>query len=202
MKYTELSLKNLKEISMAEATVIGRDFPVNLIIYVARAGLPIALYMNEIFDAKLLGIGAQRKGNALKSKIAPLVAYCPRFVRDILITIELKTKIHKRNRERNIEFHKSICDLVVDNYDNILIVDDSVDTGNSMKLVYEAVQSKFPKANIKTYSLNVWNESKSVFVTDYSSYENTVIRAPMSKDSREYKIFCELYDRESENDYL
>ena len=61
MKYTELSLKNLKEISMAEATVIGRDFPVNLIIYVARAGLPIALYMNEIFDAKLLGIGAQRK---------------------------------------------------------------------------------------------------------------------------------------------
>lgn len=202
MKYTELSLKKLKEISITEATTINKNFPVDLIIYVARAGFPIALYMNEIFNVQLLGIGAQRKGNSFKSKLGPLVAFFPHFVRNLLITIELKTKVHKRDAERNVEFHKSINELLIDRYKNILIVDDSVDTGNSMKLVYEVVQSKFPEAIIKTYSLNVWDESKTVFLTDYYSYENTVIRAPMSKDSKEYKYFCEMYYRETKNEYL
>lgn len=202
MRYTELSLKELRNLSIAEATKINNDFKVDLVVYVARAGLPIALYMNEIFKVDLLGIGAQRKGNSLKAKVGPLVAYCPRCIRDVLITIELKTKVHKRDIERNIKFHRSINNLSKKNYSNILIVDDSVDTGNSMKLVYEAVIEKFPKAKIKTYSLNVWDESKAIFNTDFFSYENTVIRAPMSKDSKEYKEFCRLYDKESKNGYL
>ena len=202
MNYTELSLKELREISLAEATKIQKDYPVDLIIYVARAGLPIALYMNEVFAAQLLGIGAQRKGNALKSKLGPLVRYCPRFVRDLMITIELKTKVHKRDVERNIAFHESIEKLDTEKYKNILIVDDSVDTGNSMKLVYEAVKARFLDADIRTYSLNVWEDSKQVFITDYCSYENTVIRAPMSKDSREYNKFCELYEVSSRNDFI
>lgn len=202
MKYTELSLKELREVSIAEAKKIMHEYPVDLLIYVAKAGLPIALYMNEVFMADLLGIGAQRKGNSLKSKIGPLVAYCPRFVRDMLITIELKTKVHKRNAERNIEFHSSINDLNVQKYKNILIVDDSVDTGNSMKLVFDEVKERFPEAVIKTYSLNVWDDSKNVFETDYCSYENTIIRAPMSKDSKEFNEFCKLYDKESKHDYI
>ena len=77
MKYTELSLRELREISIAEAKKIKEQYPVDLIVYVAKAGFPIALYMNEVFNVKLLGIGAQRKGNSLKSKLGPLVAYCP-----------------------------------------------------------------------------------------------------------------------------
>lgn len=202
MKYTELSLKELREISIAEAKKIKEQYPVDLIVYVAKAGFPIAFYMNEEFNVKLLGIGAQRKGNSLKSKLGPLVAYCPRFIRDILITIELKTKIHKRDTERNIEFHNSLENLEIDNYKNIIVVDDSVDTGNSMKLVLDAVKEKFSGANIRTYSLNVWEDSKAVFDTDYCSYENTVIRAPMSKDSKEYNEFCKMYDEETEKGYV
>lgn len=202
MKYTELSLRELREISIAEAKKIKEQYPVDLIVYVAKAGFPIALYMNEVFNVKLLGIGAQRKGNFLKSKLGPLVAYCPRFVRDILITIELKTKVHKRDTERNIEFHNSIESLEIDNYKKIIIVDDSVDTGNSMKLVYEAIRDRFVDAEVRTYALNVWGESKIVFQTDYCSYENTVIRAPMSKDSKEYNKFVDMYNMETKNGSL
>lgn len=201
MNYIELSLKELRKISLAEATKIKEEYPVDLIIYVARAGLPIAMYMNEVFAVELLGIGAHRKGNALKSKLGPVVRYCPRFVRDLLITIELKTKVHKRNIERNIEFHNSIETLDTEKYQQILIVDDSVDTGNSMKLVYRAVREKFVNADIRTYSLNVWDDSKQVFMTDYCSYENTVIRAPMSKDSKEYKEFIAMYEELSNKEY-
>lgn len=202
MNYTELSLKELRKISFAEATKIKKEYPVDLIIYVARAGLPIAVYMNEVFATKMLGIDAHRKGNALKSKMGPLVRHCPRFVRDLLITLELKTKVHKRNTERKIEFHKLIDVMDTSGYKNILIIDDSVDTGNSMKLVCEAVKEKFTDARIKTYSLNVWEDSIQVFKTDYSTYENTVIRAPMSKDSKEYNAFCKLYDIETQKGYI
>lgn len=202
MNYTELSLKELRKISLIEAKKIAEEYPTDLIVYVARAGLLIAFYMNEFFGVDLLGIGAQRKGNSLKSKLGPLVRYFPRFVRDLLITIELKTKVHKRDVRRNIAFHKSIERLEIDKYKKILIVDDSVDTGNSMRLVYEAVKEKFPNTDVKTYSLNVWEDSKQVFKIDYCSYENTVIRAPMSKDSKEYDEFCRLYEEISENGYI
>lgn len=61
MKYTDLSLKELRKISIDEAIKIRNDYPVDLIIYVAKAGFPIAIYMNEVFRAELLGINAQRK---------------------------------------------------------------------------------------------------------------------------------------------
>lgn len=202
MKYAELSLEKLREVCKQAAKDIKEKQEVDLLIYVARAGLPIAVYMNEIFNVKLLGIGAQRKGNSLKSKVGPLVAYCPRFIRNIFITIELKSKVHKKNTERHVEFHKSIEKLSIPDYKHILIVDDSVDTGNSMKLVSEIVQKTFEKAKVSTYSLNVWKQSKTVFKTDYCSYNDTVIRAPMSKDSREYGAFCIMYDKESKKDYI
>ncbi len=202
MKYIELSLKKLREVSVDAAKVIKKDVNIDLIIYVARAGLPIAVYMNEVIDVSLLGIGAQRKGNKLKSVLGPVVAYLPRFVRDLVITFEIKSKVHMKDAERFVEFHKSIENLNCNDYQNILIVDDSVDTGNSMKLVYEKVKSKFPKANLVTYSLNVWNQSRSVFDTDYCSYEETVIKAPMSKDSKEYKKFCEMYEIETKKGYV
>lgn len=202
MNYTELTLENLKEISCDAAEEISKETSIDLIVYVAKAGFPIAEYMNQVFKVDILGIGAQRKGNFLKEKLGPLLVHCPRFIRDMLITIELKTKVHKRDSERNINFHLSINDMNTQSYENILIVDDSVDTGNSMKMVYNEVIKTFPHANIYSYSLNVWKTSREVFDTNYCTYENTVIKAPMSKDSNEYNEFISMYNKMTMNGYL
>lgn len=202
MNYTELSFKELRTVSIEAANKIKKNEDIDLIIYVAKAGLPIAVYMNEVFGVSLLGVGAQRKGNKVKSIIGPLVAYCPRIFRDMLITIELNSKVHTKNKERYVEFHKSIEQLQKDKFHKILLVDDSVDTGISMKIVCDSIRKIFNNADVVSYSLNVWKKSKAVFETNYSSYEDTVIRTPMSKDSREYKIFCKMYDKESKNNYI
>lgn len=193
MNYTELSLETLRKVSIEAAKRIRKEHDIDLIVYVARAGLPIALYMNEVFDVQLLGIETQRKGNRLKTILGPLVSYMPRFVRNGLITIELKSKVHTANKNRNVGFCKSIEEIDTKKYKTILIADDSVDSGYSMKCVSHEVQKRFPQAAIVSYSLNVWDKSEGVFQIDFFSYRNTVIKAPMSKDSKEYKKFCKLY---------
>lgn len=202
MKYIDVSLKKLRKISLEEAQIIKNQENVDLLIYVARAGLPIAVYMNEVFKKPLLGIGAQRKGNGLKSKLGPLFAHIPSFVRNILITIEMKSKVHKKDVERHVSFHPSLKDIDISQCKTILICEDSIDTGHSMKAVYQEVKRVFPKAKILTYALNVWKQSEELFLSDYHTYEDTVIRAPMSKDSKEYRAFLAMYDKETQNEYL
>ena len=202
MNCVELSLQELREISIDAAKKIAKEVNIDLIVYVARAGLPIAIYMNEIFQIDLLGISAQRKGNKLKSFLGPIISHMPSLMRNLLITLELKTKVHKHDTERNISFHASIKDICIEKYKNILIVDDSVDTGNSLVAVLAETQQMFKNSQIYTYGLNVWDESKKIIKTDFYSYENTIIKAPMSKDSKEYKLFCELYKKMSQDDYI
>ena len=43
---------------------------------------------------------------------------------------------------------------------------------------------------------------KILFHTDFALYENTVIKAPMSKDSSEYKEFVSIYNRETKEGTL
>lgn len=202
MNYTELSLEKLKEVSIEAANKIASERKIDLIIYIAKAGFPIAFYMNEVFQCQLLGIGAQRKGNKMKQLVAPIISFMPRLVRDILISIELKSKVHKEDADRHVEFHESIKKISPKPMNAILVVDDSVDTGHSMVEVIKKVKEEFTETEVFSYSLNVWKQSEELFKTDYSSYTDTVIRAPMSKDSKEYKIFCSMYEKETHNGYV
>ena len=130
------------------------------------------------------------------------MSYFPVFIRNGLIAIELKSKVHKENSNRNVVFHDSLKNIDTEKIKTILIVDDSVDTGHSLNCVLEKVKVFFPDAIIKTYSLNVWEQSKELVIVDYYTYKNTIIKSPMSKDSKEYQKFCLMYDKTTDNGYI
>ena len=71
-----------------------------------------------------------------------------------------------------------------------------------MKQVVDAITSVFTETEIKVAGLNVWDKSKDIIKTDYVLYENTVIKAPMSKDSTEYKKFIKIYGDDTSNGLL
>lgn len=202
MNYIELSLEKLRTVSIEAAKKIQLNHHIDLILYVARAGLPIAVYMNEILKCQILGISAVRKGNYVKSMLGKFMSYFPVFIRNGLIAIELKSKVHKENSNRNVVFHDSLKNIDTEKIKTILIVDDSVDTGHSLNCVLEKVKVFFPDAIIKTYSLNVWEQSKELVIVDYYTYKNTIIKSPMSKDSKEYQKFCLMYDKTTDNGYI
>lgn len=198
MKYTELSRKDIENDCFKWAMDIKKSYQPDLIIYVAKAGYLIGREMNRVFDVPLVGISASREGNGLKEIFGPIVSVMPNFIRNFLISVELKSDTHSKNTERKIHMHKGLEMLDKEKFHHILIVDDSVDTGHSMKQVVNVISSMFVNAEIKTAGLNVWDKSKSIINTDFALFKNTVIKTPMSKDSKEYKDFMKIYNKETD----
>lgn len=202
MKYIDLSMENLKNISVCAAKEIAEKNRIDLVVYIAQAGFPVAFYMNTVFQCRLLGIKAVRKGDRMKSILGKTLAYAPKSCKNFLRSIELKLRVHKRHPQRCVAFHTSVQELDQTSSYSVLVVDDSVDTGNSMKQVVETVAQTFPNAEIITYAVNVFDESRALIKVDYFTFQNSVIRTPMSKDSKEYGVFCEMYQRETLNGHI
>lgn len=202
MKYIELSRKDIEKQCKDWANEIKKSYQPDLIVYVAKAGYLIGREMKDVFNVPLVGISATREGNALKEVVGPIVSRMPNFVRNILISLELKSDTHSKNTERQIHFHEGLDKLKSSNIQNILVVDDSVDTGHSMKQVVDAIHSLFGDVEIKIAGLNVWDKSRSIIDSDFALYKNTVIKTPMSKDSKEYKDFMQIYNSETNNGTL
>ena len=202
MKYIELSRKDLEEQCNRWAHEIKKNYQPDLIIYVAKAGYLIGKEMKNVFNVPLVGISATREGNALKEVVGPIVSLMPNFVRNILISLELKSDTHSKNTERKIHYHEGLEKMKSQNIKSILVVDDSVDTGHSMKQVVDAISSLFGDVEIKIAGLNVWDKSRNIIDSDYALYKNTVIKTPMSKDSKEYKDFMKIYNSETNNGTL
>lgn len=202
MKYIELSRKDIEEQCKDWAKEIQKSYQPDLIVYVAKAGYLIGREMKDVFNVPLVGISATREGNALKEVVGPIVSRMPNFVRNILISLELKSDTHSKNAERQIHFHEGLEKMKSSNIQSILVVDDSVDTGHSMKQVVDAIHSLFGDVEIKIAGLNVWDKSRSIIDSDFALYKNTVIKSPMSKDSKEYKDFMRIYNSETNNGTL
>lgn len=64
---------------------------------------------------------------------------------------------------------------------NILILDDAIDTGKTMFVIKNNLKKLFPNAAIKTAVVS-WTIETSVVKPDYYLFKNTLVRFPWSKD--------------------
>ena len=200
MKCITLSIENLNRKTKKWAREILSEYSPDMIIYVAKAGFLIGKGFSETMECPMIGVETVReKGNGLKSQIAPLIGKLPLFVRNMLITIELKSGVHKKNDYRKVNMLDEISQLETTKINKILVVDDSIDTGNSILAVKDYISTIFRNAEIRVAGLNVWDMSKEKVFTDYALYKNTIIKAPMSKDSKEYDAFMKIYNNYRNN---
>ena len=200
MKCITLSIESLNKETKEWAGEILTEYSPDMIIYVAKAGFLIGKGFSETMECPMIGVETVReKGNGLKSKIAPLIGKLPLFVRNMLIAIELKSGVHKKNDYRRVDMLDEISQLEAAKINKILVVDDSIDTGNSILAVKNYISTIFRNAEIRVAGLNVWDMSKEKVFTDYELYKNTIIKAPMSKDSKEYDVFMEMYNNYRNN---
>lgn len=73
-------------------------------------------------------------------------------------------------------------------------MDDSVDTGWTLKCVYNVVGSNFPDAEIKTAGYSVIEYSEERICVDFYRYKNAIVLTATSRKSNQYKIFLEQYE--------
>ncbi|GGI58134.1 hypothetical protein GCM10011444_24430 [Winogradskyella haliclonae] len=90
---------------------------------------------------------------------------------------QIKTSNKNNNQTIEIDFsafeNKSI--------NTILILDDAVDSGQTMQSVIEVLSNKFPDTSIKTAVL-AWTNAESIVVPDYYMFKNQLVRFPWSLD--------------------
>jgi hypoxanthine phosphoribosyltransferase len=78
---------------------------------------------------------------------------------------------------------------------NILIVDDSVDTGWTLLQVEKEVKKDFPYAVIKTAGYSVIKYSRKRISVDFNRLEDTVVLTCTSRKSNEYNRFISDYEK-------
>ena len=191
MNYTELSIENVKEKCKELYKEIKKDYDYDLVIFIARGSYIIGKELADLNNVPLLEIYATRKGGKLKKIIKPLFKFIPKKILIKLRSKEMKSTYHEKNDDRSVSFDENVYSKYV-NEKKILLVDDSIDSGNSIKLTKESIENYFKKAKVKVAVFNVM--SKSTIKADYNLYKDMMICGPWSNDSKECNKHLKMYN--------
>lgn len=186
-----LNIEDVKRLSLELAHKIS-DRP-ELVVYVAKGAYLIGRTIAEYFEIPLLEVEAVRTGNRLKDIVRPVLALLPSRFKVWLRRKEMNTGVHTRNSERHTVINDTHM-LLAQNFRSILLVDDSVDTGNTIQAVIKILQEAFPQAQIQTAAFFVFESSKTLVHIDYNLYGDTIFSAPWSSDSLYHKDFMREYE--------
>lgn len=182
----------LQDASNALSSLILQNFVPDIIIGIRTGGYVIAEIMAKALQQKplLLAISRQRNGTQKKSKVKCLkkiLSFLPYGVTDYLRIIEHKYLHSKPATQQS--FSPNIDELATlrgalrtrENY-KILIVDDAIDSGETMKAVLDVVRAEAnPASIIKTAAITVTTDSPLV-QPDYALYRHVLCRLPWSFD--------------------
>ncbi len=194
MEYVELSIENVKEKSKELYNQIIQNYDYDLVIFVAKGAYLIGKELSKLNNVPLLEIQASRKGNKLKKILKPLLKLIPKKLNVYLRKKEMNSSFHENNPERMILIdekkygkHKRAK--------KILLVDDSVDSGNTIAQAKEKIKTFFPKSRLKIAVFNYFEKSEGIIKVDYSLYTNTMINGPWSNDSKYHTEILKEYEK-------
>ena len=148
----------------------------------------------ELNNVDMVEIFATRKGGKIKKIINPILKIIPKSIKSFLRKKEFNSNYHEKNSERSISFNQNIWKKY-HSCQKILLVDDSVDTGYSIKYAKEAIENYFKKAKVKVAALNYFEKSINIIKTDFFLYSEKMMLGPWSNDSKENKKYIEEYNK-------
>ena len=191
MNYIELSRENVRNECIRFEKNIKSEYEYDLIIFVAKGAYYIGKFLSEIDNTPLLMISATRKGNSLKKLLKPFLKLVPKKAQVFLREKEMNSNYHKKNNDRVISFDNKKWNKYKGKR-NVLIVDDSIDTGNSIEQVYKVVREYYEDSNVEVAVFNCMDNAS--FKPRFSLYTNTMINGPWSSDSKYNKDFIKQYE--------
>lgn len=165
--------------SELQGAIEASGFTPELVVAIARGGVWVA--ENMFTDVCHMSVKVQRRNTQLKkSFISKIVKRLPRQIQDWLRIQEARFGSGSGN-SCNSELIFTIPDGLTPT--RILIVDDAVDSGRTLKIVDEACKKNFPHAEIRSAAITV-TRSKPYAAPDYTLYhDHTLIRFPWSLDA-------------------
>ena len=187
----DVSLAKLRSYSYELALKIKESgYVPNHVLCVERAGLLVGYEIASFFNCTISGIYSSRSGHFLKSKVRIILRYLPRAVTHLLRDIEFKSKVHTIKSERSVYIESQLPPKGK----KILLVDDAIDTGYSLKAVLDFLIAKgYRKDDIKTAVLTT-TQNDVICRADISLFDQVSFAFPWSYDSKEYDRTWKLYE--------
>lgn len=190
MEYIELSIEDTKEKCAKLYDDIKKEYNYDLVIFIAKGSFLIGEELAKLNNVDMLEIFATRRGNKLKKYLKKSIKFIPKKVLIYFRKKEMNNDYHEKNSDRNIKYDKNLYSKYRKKR-RILLVDDSIDSGNTIILVKKELENYFVDSQIRIAVFNTM--SKSGFIPDYSIYKNTMICGPWSMDSKYNKVHMEKY---------
>ena len=200
MELLELSRKKLTEENKKLYKKVIKDYNYDLVIFIARGSYLIGRDLADLNNTPLLEVYATRKGGKFKKLVSPILKIIPRGIKNILRKKEFNSNYHEKNNERSISFNENIWSKYKD-CKKIVLVDDSVDTGYSIKYAKETIEKFFTKATVKVAAINYFEKSKKIVDTDFYLYNEKMLLGPWSNDSKENKEYLNEYYEWKKGEY-
>jgi len=171
--------------------LVGRGVPLDdvVVLGVASGGVPIA---EKVRDRLSLNghsphfrevvcrrpFTKVKKESYLSSIFLSVLKAMPRFMLDLMRVVEHAVNSRKRTVGREVVFSEAFSDA-----ETVIIVDDAVDSGYSLKRVFDEVKA-MSSSNIIITSAYVVTQENPVFHPDFVVLEKSLARFPWSLDAR------------------
>lgn len=173
---------------------IAESYRPNLVVFLAKSGFLFAEPMADEFDCPMVDIAVSRPDNGAKDAIREKTPWIPKWLLALALSSKAGYMKHEHDGEREMRVGKRLESLSLSDYKNILIVDDSVDTGWSMLRVQEYLSNAAPGSDIRIASYCVIDMSEERVHVDYSRFRNTIAMTATSRFSPEYEAFLRTYN--------
>jgi hypoxanthine phosphoribosyltransferase len=194
MDYFELSRNGVVNNSLLLADQIVSEWGrPDIVVFISKGAYTIGETIAKQFERPLLEIHASRKANKLKKLLSPLLVLIPLGIKIRLREMEILFGYHGNHDDRDVWFEKSAWEQYLD-ANKILVVDDSVDTGSTIKSVKSAIRDFSPNSDIRVAALNCFSFCAEDARPDFVLWHDTILNGPWSKDSRGNKQFLSEYE--------
>lgn len=189
-KIEDINLSELKKYSIMLARKVHESgYIPEHVLYVERVGLFPGCEVAKYFDCTISGIATNRSGTSVKSQIKIVLRYLPRSVTHFLRNLEIRSNIHGISKERNV----CVEDKMPPKGKKLLVVDDALDTGYSLKAVVDFLMTHgYAVDNIRTAVITT-TQKNPVWHPDISLFNQVIFAFPWSYDSKEYNECWERY---------
>lgn len=159
-------------------------FNPDLVIGIKNGGYNLAevfVRVNPDKNYLLKGCKITRPLSKLKKKIIhKSISFLPIKILDFLRILEANLTFKRKSRKK---IEKIEIQPLMGHYRNILIIDDAVDSGATLNIVYNKVKEYTSNCNIKTAVITVTSCNPS-FMPDFYLFNNsTLVRFPWSIDA-------------------
>lgn len=193
MRVVTLQNDDFKKTCEDLSSVIKSDFIPDVIVGILTGGGYVGREVSK--DMSILAtplyteIRIQRKDTKKKGKgvLHKILQILPYFILNWLRMAEMlyediKGKKIDPKREGTISFSEEVSTYLQSGIRNVLIVDDAIDTGATLKMVKDFILEKFPCSNVKIAVITVTG-NHPLIDADYCLFHNrTLVRFPWSND--------------------